>query len=288
MIDNPQQTQDMETQQAAASKYAVVPFRFESYGVRVHVTSNEQDIVDEAATVLRKSLLGDVRTIEGGQFDHHFELNRSKDGMMHLVQNEVELSRGRSRKKFFKFFDSVIRVAVGEYAVDRVFLHAGVVGWKGKAIIIPADSFKGKSTLVAELVKNGAEYYSDEFAIVDEDGLVHPFARPLAMRTDDGKFRAYEVSVEELGGKTGSTPLPVGLVLITEYAPSKRWNPKLLTPGQGVLEMIPYTLCLRYAPDKSMSVLNKIARNAIIASSPRGSAETFALILLEFVDKTVY
>ena len=58
---------------------------------------------------------------------------------------------------------------------ERVFVHAGVVGWKGHAIVIPGRSRSGKTTLVAELVKAGAEYYSDEFAVLDAEGRVHPF-----------------------------------------------------------------------------------------------------------------
>ena len=122
--------------------------------------------------------------------DHVFELTSTKSGTYRFIQNGERITHGRSRWKFFKFFDSLLRVAVGEYAVDRVFLHAGVVGWRGKAIIIPADSFKGKSTLVAELVRNGATYFSDEFAVVDANGLVRRMENgpdPRRMPSDSGR-----------------------------------------------------------------------------------------------------
>src|SRR6186713_3314163 len=35
---------------------------------------------------------------------------------------------------------------------QRVFVHAGVVGWKGRAIVIPGRSHSGKTSLVAALV----------------------------------------------------------------------------------------------------------------------------------------
>jgi hypothetical protein len=264
---------------------SVRPFRFESYGVKVEIISNEQNIIDQAAQVCRKSLVDNVRDAGNGAVDHYFELPRTRGGTYRLIQNQNEISYGRSRKKFFKFFDSIIRVAIGEYAVDRVFLHAGVVGWNGKAIVMPADSFKGKTTLVAELVRNGATYYSDEFAVFDKDAIVHPFPRPLSMRTDDGRFRPYELTVEDLGGTYGEEPIPVGMVLLTGYQSGQKWRPKILSPGNGVLEMIPYTLPIRYRPDFSISVLNNIASRAIIASGLRGTAETFTKTLLTFVDK---
>lgn len=263
----------------------VVPFEFESYGVSVRIESNLQEMVDEAEKTIRVSLLNDIRPTQVEQFDHVFQLNRDKRGTRIMIQNGERISSGGTRKKFFKFFDSIIRVVVAEYAVDRVFLHAGVVGWKGKAIVIPADSFKGKSTLVSELVRNGAEYYSDEFAIFDREGLVHPFARRIGRRTDD--YIPYELTVEDLGGTYGNTPIPVGLVLITEYRANAKWSPKKLSAGNGVLEMIPFTLCLRHQPDFSLEVLNNIASNAIIASSLRGTAENFAKTLLNFVDKHI-
>src|SRR6186997_3026660 len=71
---------------------------------------------------------------------------------------------------------------VAERAPDHLFVHAGVVGWEGRAIVMPGASFAGKTTLVQAWLEAGATYYSDEFAVLDRDGRVHPFARPLAIR----------------------------------------------------------------------------------------------------------
>jgi hypothetical protein len=265
---------------------APVPFDFESYGVRVRLAGSDQELIDLGEAVSRRSLLGNVSRLRGGKFDHDFQLNRTKGGTFQLVQNGERIASGRSRKKFFKFFDSVIRVSIAELAPARVFLHAGVVGWKGKAIILPADSFKGKSTLVLELVQNGAEYYSDDFAIIDEFGLVHPFARPIGLRTPG--YQPYELSVEDLGARSGHQPIPPGLVLFTEYVPNKKFSPTIISPGQGILEMIPFALTLRHRPELSMKALNNVARRAIIASGPRGTANKFVKILLDFIDKCGY
>ena len=67
-------------------------------------------------------------------------------------------------------------VHVANYAPDRVFVHAGVVAWRGRALVLPGTSFAGKTTLVAELVRAGAIYYSDEYAVLDEQGRVHPYS----------------------------------------------------------------------------------------------------------------
>jgi predicted ATPase len=44
---------------------------------------------------------------------------------------------------------------VATEAPRRVFVHAGVVGWKGQAILVPGRSYSGKTTLIAALMKAG-------------------------------------------------------------------------------------------------------------------------------------
>lgn len=264
----------------------LLSWSFQSYGAKIRIDSNSQDIIDKAKKVARQSLLSNVKTIGHSQHpDQIIELTKSKSGSYRFLQNGKYLSSGRSQKKFLKFFDTIIRISVGESARNLVFVHAGVVGWKGHAILMPGDSFTGKSTLVAALVKNGAEYYSDDFAILDSEGLVQPFPRAISMRTNDGSYVPYELSVDQLGGTIGQRHIPVALVLLTEYGAKKKWNPKILTPGQGILEIIPFVLPFSKQPEFSLKVLNNVTDNAIIASSPRSNAEHFAKTLLGFFDK---
>jgi hypothetical protein len=262
----------------------VTPFVFESYGVTVRLVSNLQKMVDRAASVSRGSLLDELHTIGRKRVDLEFELNKHGRNYI-LLQNGKEIARGTSSLKFFKFFDGVIRASIGEYAKEHVFVHAGVVGWKGSAIVMPADSYKGKSTIVAELVKQGATYFSDDFAIFDQEGLVHAFPRPLSMRTED--HRQYRMTVESLGGVTAVGSLPVGLILFTGYEAGAKWDPRLITAGKGALDLIPFTLTFRERPELSLRVLNNVASRAIIAVSPRGNAAEFARLILNFVDKNV-
>ena len=49
----------------------------------------------------------------------------------------------------------------------------------GHGIMLPGYSFAGKTTLVAEFVRAGALYYSDEYAVLDRDRFAHPYPRPL-------------------------------------------------------------------------------------------------------------
>jgi hypothetical protein len=179
-----------------------------------------------------------------------------------------------------EILESDLQISVAE-AAPRVFIHAGVVGWQGKAILIPGRSFSGKTTLVAELVKAGADYYSDEYAIVDQRGRVHPYPKPLSIREGAGN-RQKKYPVEALGGKLGVRPLPLGLVVITRYEPGAEWRPESLSAGPGILELLANTVSARREPERALDTFKNFFPGARFLKGARGEAkETVPLILEE-------
>lgn len=262
-------------------------FVLESYGVRVRVQASSRQLLHVAEQTARKALLDRLKVVEDVEAEHTFGIFGDASETLYLVLNGAQVSSDSSRPRFFRFFDSLLRITIAEHAVDRVFIHAGVVGWKGRAVVIPANSFCGKTTLVAELVRNGAEYYSDEYAILDPDGLVHAFPRDLSIRYIDGEMRESQLTLEELGGVQGSVPIPVGIVLLTEYVESAVWNPERLTVGQGMMEVIPHTIPRIFNPEFSLKVLNTSLRDVIILKSSRGEATDLAIELMSFFDNFI-
>lgn len=175
-----------------------------------------------------------------------------------------------------------LQLSVAELAANRVFVHAGVVGWKGRALLLPGRSFAGKSTLVAALLKAGATYYSDEYAVLDGRGHVHPYPRRLALRQPEGPPR--RVGPEEFGAAAGTAPLPVGLVALTRYQPEARWRPKPLTAGRAVLEMLENTVPAQRAPAAVLHTLEKVAPHCRALKGLRGEAEEAAHHLLRALE----
>jgi hypothetical protein len=262
-------------------------FRFESYGVKIGIACDRDEVLRRAEDVARKSLVGKVNVIENENVDHTFGITLDDGGIYTLYQDGEKNTHSDSESNFFKFFGSMIRLTVAEFAHNLVFVHAGVVGWKDGAIILPAKSFQGKTTLVAELVRAGATYLSDEYAILDENGLVHAFPRLLAMRGIEGEYIQTDVSVDDLGGTFASEPLPVKLILFTEFRENAVWNPETLSPGLGIVELIPHTIPIRFNPEFALKVLKRIVNRAIIAKSFRNDAKEFTKILLNFFDNNV-
>jgi hypothetical protein len=261
-------------------------FCFESYGVRVAIESNSADVLEEASSTARSALLGNLVEIGREDAEQVFQIPIAPDGVCTVYQNGELMVEDKLRPAYWKYFDSLVRILVAEFSPNRVFIHAGSVGWRGRAIILPGNSHFGKTTLVSELAKCGAEYYSDEYAIIDENGLVHPFARKLTMRENGRHVIEKPVDVEEFGGRKGKMPIPLSTVLFTKFDPEIEPQYEYLTPGQGIVEVIGQTIAIRRNSEFVIKVLKKAFSNAIIVKSPRNEAAKFARELLEFVDNT--
>jgi hypothetical protein len=168
---------------------------------------------------------------------------------------------------------------VAERAPDHLFVHAGVVGWEGRAIVMPGRSFAGKTTLVQAWLEAGATYYSDEFAVLDRNGRVHPFARPLAIR-DGSTALTRRVPVSALGAQTGTTPLPIGLVLVTSYRAGARWRPRRLTAAPTLLALMRHTVAARGNPEHSMPILKQAVSGSLALDGRRGEARPLVSTIL--------
>lgn len=265
---------------------------FESYGVTIGLEISESVRItveiSEFIIKLKTALKYDYKKIDKIDVEYLFQLRNNVDNYFEIVQNGKPFHSSKTLELILGHLDTKIRVTIAEYAVGKVFLHAGVVGWKGKAIVIPGKSFQGKTTLVAELVKKGAEYFSDEYAVLDEKGFVYPFPKMLSLRGIVDDFRQTDVDVETIGGRSSRKELPVGMILITEYQSEAVWKPVELSMGKGVMELLPHTIPIRNNPEFSLNVLNKIVNRAIISKTQRGEAGVFAEIILNFFETRAF
>jgi len=183
----------------------------------------------------------------------------------------------------FETLESDVRLSVASGARRRTFVHAGVVGWKGRAIVLPGRTFSGKSTLVAELLRAGATYYSDELAVLDARGRVHPFPRPLAIREAGNLTGRYPP--EALGSVSGVGPLPVGLIAFTSYRRGRRWRPVRLTTGRGLLALVAHTVAVRRRTEASLRALRQTVAPALVLKGLRGEAGETAGALLTRLER---
>jgi hypothetical protein len=192
-----------------------------------------------------------------------------------LYQGIGRLARTQDLEEALAALQSDLHTQVAECAREHLFVHAGVVGWNGKAVVIPGRTFSGKSSLVAALVQAGATYFSDEYAVFDADGRVHPYTKPLSLRGEDGQPRG-TYPVEDLGGLAATEPLPVGLILAARYEAGARWRPRPLSPARALMTLLDNTVQVRKQPQAAMQTLQKAAMTAETFAGKRGEANQVA------------
>jgi hypothetical protein len=254
-----------------------------SYGLRIGVRVNEPDLLERIPRHLppgwkpsRSPVVDNLFSVRLGGSGRSANVR----GFNLLYQGPARLARTMDLDELFDGLEHAVQIYVAEAARRRVFVHAGVLGWRGKAIVLPGRSFSGKTTLVAALVRAGATYYSDEYAVFDPLGRVHPFPRLLSIRAEEG-VRPRRCPPEELGGRRGVKPLPVGLVAVTEYQTGARWRPRPLSPGQAALALLANTVPARTRPAAALSVLQRVVSQAATLKGKRGEADEVAAQLLK-------
>jgi len=202
-----------------------------------------------------------------------------------LYWSSERLARTMDLDEVLETLESSLHFSVALRARRRLFVHAGVVSWRGRAIVIPGLSSSGKTTLVEALVRAGGTYYSDEYAVFDTSGRVYPYAKPLSIK---GKLdeRPKKCVVEGLD-RLGFKPLPVGLVVVTEYKPNARWRPRVLSPGKALLALLDNTVLARVRSKFALKTLQRAVSSAIALKGKRGEAQNVVPSLLKRLEESI-
>lgn len=203
------------------------------------------------------------------------EPSRRVNGLSLAVDGRT-VGRGLTPRQALDVFESELQLAVARRARPAVFVHAGVVAVDGHAILLPGRSGAGKTTLVRALVAAGARYFSDEYAVLDRRGRVHPYARRPSVRGGAGPKQRHPVPA-----RRGRRPVPVGLIVETRYRPEGSWNPVPLSAGERVLTLLANTVPARDRPGEVLATLARAASGALGLRSDRGSAGATARALLQ-------
>lgn len=256
-------------------------YAFRAFGVAFEIRTNAPELIEQVSSHFPPGFTqaNGRRAAFGYTLTDHKTHNRRYE----MSDEESSIPRSSHLGKVLDAFESRLRLKVAEFAPQRIFVHAGVVSWKDRAIILPGKSFSGKTTLVRELIKIGADYYSDEYAVLDSLGRTHPFLRPLEVRAPNGTTQR-KVRAQEYGARIGSKAIPVGLIVISAFQPGSTWRPRRLSPGRGALEVLLNTVPARRKPRNALEVIQRIVSSAPIVSSRRGEAQETALKILRYFD----
>jgi hypothetical protein len=211
--------------------------------------------------------------------DEHFMLSSGPHDEFWMQHGAKAVAASSDLQVALEVVAQRIREFIAENADGYVFVHAGAVGHAGRAIIIPGMTFSGKTTLTAELVKAGATYYSDEYAVLDSEGRLHPYAKPLSLRLGAG-YEQTDHDVSAIGGTQGVEPLPVGMVVFSWYEIGAEWAPEQLSTGEAIISMIANTIPVSDRDGEPLATITAALRGSVALRGPRGDAAAMARELL--------
>ncbi len=255
---------------------------FEAYGARIGVRVSCHEAMPDLLAILppgwKRSESAEVEEIVSYQVGGAGSRPGSRN--YHLVYlDSVRFARTHDPAEAQHAVESTAQLAVALRAKQRIFIHAGAVAWRGRMIILPGRSFAGKSKLVEALLKAGADYYSDEYAVLDAQGLVHPYPRRLSIREADGVARR-RLTAEDLGSRTGVEPLPVGMIAITKFQPNANWSGRPVSAAKAALALFNNAVAAQHQPQTCLSTIQSALSGAVCLQGARGDAAETAELLL--------
>jgi hypothetical protein len=247
---------------------------FEVYGTHVSVSVPRPELVPRVLELFP----ADATPCDPGPGDRQFVLEIGEDGRYAVVLDgsvlnppqPLEGALGGLRRQLF--FHSV------DHARDRLVVSAGVVAHGGRAIVLPGPTRIGKTTLVVALIRAGAVYYADDWALLDREGLVHPFPTLLYIRNEEKR------SVESLGGVRGDRPIPVALIASITFRQGAGWDPQPRSQADGMLMLLRSAYGMD-EPRLAMEAARRAAAEAFVLEGERGDASEAASALLEIVSE---
>jgi hypothetical protein len=251
----------------------------EAYGVRVAIEIADPELLAEATPLFPPGW-----TESGGEPAVRFTL-AVVDDRYELHRDDELLSGALERATALTLFDSHLRLSVAERTPDLTFIHAGAVAVDGRAIVLPGQSFAGKTTLTAALLRQGASYLSDECAVLDADGRVHPYARRLSLRPSDARRGTppdptVAIPAHEFGAPTADGAVPIGVIATLVYRAGAPWEPQESTQAEGALALLANAVRARAEPAHTLSLITAAVAGARALKGERGEADEAATALI--------
>lgn len=164
---------------------------------------------------------------------------------------------------------------------NRSAVHAGVVAFGERTLLLPGKSHSGKSSLVAELLRRGATYLSDEYALIDDRGFVHAYPRPLMLRLDSGD--QVPSVAGEFGAPVATAPGAAAWIFALEYDRKASWKIEPIPASEALMVLLKNTPHELARTPRLLSALTRASSGAVAFAGRRGDAVVAAEHVLRIV-----
>jgi len=244
------------------------------FRLRIIVSSNEFSFI----RWLRFHLSGGDCVREGdsnadeGAVTKNYHVHISKEGSDNddahrIIGPDDPVVQSRSWGHLQAHMERAITRAARRYCAPYHVVHAGAIARNGRAVLLPASPGSGKSTLVTALALSGFEYYTDEVAVLTEEGRLLPYPKAITL-----KRSGWEVIMAHFPQACSAAYSPVHHEKLRHVAAPKLPAPSVTETGCQV----DFVVFPRYAPDEITS-LQPISRSAALVQLAERSLNLFLL-----------
>jgi hypothetical protein len=157
---------------------------------------------------------------------------------------------------------------------DLYCVHAAVVTWRGRALVLPGLSRAGKSTLALALVLAGAGFLSDELLAFTPHGRAEPLPRAIKLRDECvrafpelahacvGRGEGRCVPFDALPADVLAGPAPIGAIAVPRWHPAASDRPRAISRGDALLALTASSLNFGAHGAASLDRLAALVRDA--------------------------
>lgn len=221
-----------------------------------------------------------------------------KKPMMSLWQGDKQLYFGDCKYNLaYTLTNEIIYQCIADNKTGHA-IHAAAVSNRQGTILLPGKSGCGKSTLTTWLVYRGYSYLTDELVVIAEDDHhIHPFTRPISIKTGSTAVLNSFLNVEEkdilvgdkgfmlphrlVNDKFRVDPPPLSLIIFPEHKADAATRLTKLTGGKGCSKLMECYVNARNIQDHGFSQLAELTRNIPAYHLLYGSFDELEIVLAD-------
>jgi len=149
----------------------------------VKVSSNSSQFLDNFKRLTSAFLHSNKKCVVNTKYKIFLQQRGNEDSKHIIIRNgEIVYQTSDHTDLLMTLLEFILEDFI-ESTKDHLLLHSAVLVKNEKAIVLPADSNSGKSTLSIAMLKDGFKYISDEVGAINIDNLkVSGFPRPIVIK----------------------------------------------------------------------------------------------------------
>jgi len=207
------------------------------------------------------------------------EISQDRSDSYRLSRDDKQIYAGDSLAALANSLMDTSIYNLADKCSSGLLFHAACLSWKGRGVILPAQSGHGKTTLSAWLLSNGFDYLTDELVYLPLNSLrAMCFGRPLNV-----KYGAREIIDELLGDNRDDASIiegpiamlvpprlfraenqpvepEVSMIFFPRYRADTEFNLEKLSPAQTGMSMMSCLVNARNLPGDGFKATVDLAR----------------------------